>query len=69
MWGSSGQLLEKSSCTHRHRVQTCGYQGQGEVTVRDRWIENLGFADANYYIENGGPRPYYRAEGNILNIL
>ena len=53
MWGSGGQHWEKSSCAHRHRVQTSGYQGQGVVTIRDRWVENLGFADANYYIENG----------------
>ena len=41
-------LSMKQKRTHRHREQTCGFQGGGEVG-KGR-IGNLGLADANYYI-------------------
>ena len=34
--------------THRHREQTWGFQGGGEVGKG--WTGSLGLADANYYI-------------------
>ena len=43
-------LSMKQKRTHRHREQTCGYQGE---VVGEGWIGNLGLADENYYIENG----------------
>ena len=41
----------KQKQTHRHREQTCGCQGEGEVG--EGRIGRLGSADANYYIQNG----------------
>ena len=37
--------------THRHREQTCGYQGGGGV--KEGCSRSLGLADANYYIYIG----------------
>ena len=37
--------------THRHREQTCGFQGGGEMGKEG--IGRLGLADANYYIQDG----------------
>ena len=37
----------KQKQTHRHREQTCGRQGGGEVG--EGWIGSLGSADASYY--------------------
>ena len=36
---------------HRHREQTCGYQGEGGVG--EERMGSLGLADANYYIQDG----------------
>ena len=44
-------LFTKQKQTRRHREQTCGCQGGGEV--REAWIGSLGLVDENYYIENG----------------
>ena len=41
-------LSTKQKQTHRHREETCGCQGGGEV--EDGWSGSLGLADANYYI-------------------
>ena len=41
----------KQKQIHRHREQTCGCQGEGEVG--EGWIGSLGLVDANYYIVNG----------------
>ena len=41
-------LSTKQKLTHRHREQTCGCQGGGEVG--EEWSGSLGLADANYYI-------------------
>ena len=38
-------LSKKWKQTHRHREQTCGWQGGGQV--RECWIGSLGLADAN----------------------
>ena len=38
-------LSTKQKQTHRHREQTCGCRGGGEVG--EGWIECLGLADAN----------------------
>ena len=32
---------------HRHREQTCGFQGHGEG---EGWTGSLGLVDANYYL-------------------
>ena len=37
--------------THKHREQTCGCQGGGELG--EGWSGSLGLADANYYIWDG----------------
>ena len=37
----------KQKQTHRHREQSCGFQGGGGAEGR---TGNLGLADANYYI-------------------
>ena len=37
--------------THRHREQTCGFQGGGEMGKGG--TGSLGLADANYYIQDG----------------
>ena len=37
--------------THRHREQTCGWQGG--MGVGEGWSGSLGLAAANYYIQNG----------------
>ena len=39
-------LSTKQKQTHRHREQTCGYQG----VVGEGRIGSLGLVDANYYI-------------------
>ena len=63
------KLSMKQKQTHRHREQTCGYQGVGEA-VGEGEIGNLGLADANYYIQNGQTtRSYYIAQGTIFNTL
>ena len=41
-------LSTKQKQTHRHREQTCGYQGGGGVG--EGWIGSLGLVGANYYI-------------------
>ena len=41
-------LSTKQKQTHRHREQTCGYQGGGGEGVG--WAGSLGLVDANYYI-------------------
>ena len=41
-------LSMKQKQTHRHREQTCGCQGRGEV--KEGWSESLVLADENYYI-------------------
>ena len=38
-------LSTKQKLTHRHREQTCGYQGGGRE--REGWRGSLGLADAN----------------------
>ena len=43
-------LLTKQKQTHRHREQTCGYQGGRKVGKG--WSWRLGLADVSYYIEN-----------------
>ena len=44
-------LSMKVKQTHRHRDQTCGYQGGRDKG--EGWIGSLGLADANWYIQNG----------------
>ena len=39
-------LSMKQKQTHRHREQTCGYQGGGGVG--EGWTGSLGLADAKY---------------------
>ena len=39
-------LSMKQKQTHRHREQTCDWQGVGEL-----WSGSLGIADANYYMD------------------
>ena len=41
-------LSTKQKQPHRHREQTCGCQGEGEVG--EGWIANLEVADAINYI-------------------
>ena len=41
-------LHMKQKQSQRHRKQTCGCQGGGEVG--EGWIGSLGLADANYCI-------------------
>ena len=42
-------LSTKQKQTHRHREQTCGYQGGGGVG--EGKIGNLRLGDANYYTD------------------
>ena len=54
MWNLKYEQMNvsmKQKQTHRHREQTCGYQG--EEGVGEGRIGSLGLADANYYIKNG----------------
>ena len=41
-------LSTKQKQTHRHREQTCGFQGG--KGVGEGWTGSLGLVDANYYI-------------------
>ena len=41
-------LSTKQKQTHRHREQTCGYQGGWREA--EGWTGSLGLVDANYYI-------------------
>ena len=41
-------LSAKQKHTHRHREQTCGYQGGGRMG--EGWAGGLGLVDARYYI-------------------
>ena len=52
MWNLKYNTNEqKQKQTHRHRDQTCGWQGGGRVG--DKRIGSVGLADANYYIQDG----------------
>ena len=42
------KLSTKQKETHRHREQTCGCQGGGQVG--EGWVGSLGLTEANYYI-------------------
>ena len=54
-------LYMRQKQSQRHRKQTCGCQGGGEV--EEGWIGSLGLADTNYYIQDGQTtRPYCRAQ-------
>ena len=44
-------LPTKQKQIHRHREQTCGCQGGGEVG--ERQTGSLGLADGSYYIQDG----------------
>ena len=44
-------LSMKKEKTHRHREQTCGCRGRGQVG--EEWSESLGLVDADYYTDNG----------------
>ena len=41
----------KQKQTRRHREETCGCQGRGDVG--EGWIGSVGLADGNYYRQNG----------------
>ena len=43
-------LSMKEKQTHKHREQTCDCQGEGGG---EKWIRNLGLADASYHTEKG----------------
>ena len=48
MWNlkyDTNELIYKTNI-HRHRAQTCGCQGGGELG--EGWIGRLGLADANF---------------------
>ena len=45
MYITQMNISMKQKQTHRHREQTCVWQGW-----RERWSGSLGLADANYYI-------------------
>ena len=47
-------LSRKEKQSHRHREQTCGYQGG--KGIGEGWIESLGVADAiTYKMDKQGP--------------
>ena len=61
-------LSTKQKQTQRHREQTCGCPGGGEV--EEEWTGSLGLADPSYCIENGQTtRSYCIAQRTIVNIL
>ena len=45
-------LSMKQKQIHGHREQTCGFQGEGGGVWSKGWIESLGLAYANLYIQN-----------------
>ena len=61
-------LSTKQKQTHRHREQTCGCQGGGEV--EEVWIGSFGLTNANYYVWNEwATRSYSIAQGTISSVL
>ena len=56
-------LSMKEKQTHIHRKQICGCQGGGEV---EGWIEILGLADANLYIEWKNNKVLQYSTGNYI---
>ena len=52
MWNLKYEtLIFRTEQIHRHTEQTCGCQRGGGVGVR--WIESLGLAGANSYLQDG----------------
>ena len=57
------KLSVKQKQTHRHKTESCGGVGEGQ-------IGSLGLTDANYYTQNGSTaRSYWTAQGTLFNIL
>ena len=52
---------------HKHRAQTCGCQGEGEV---EGWEGSVGLVGANYYIQNRETMKSQRvAQGALFSVL
>ena len=49
-------LATKQKTTHRHRKETCGFQG-GEELGKGQ-IRSLGLVDAYYHIQDGSTKKY-----------